>query len=289
MPENDVKAMNHLTLGQVTDYPQAFSADLLQAVPRILNRQEIELEHDNLPFDGIDLWTAYEVSWLRENGVPAVAIVEVEVPVTSPNLIESKSFKLYLNSFNQSIFASFEAVRTQLQNDLSACAQAPVVVRIFSLEDYSAQQIHQWQSECIDDSPTSVATYSYDPELLVEIMSDSLETTTECLHTHLLKTNCLITNQPDWGSLYIHYRGPKMNPSVLLAYLVSFRSHNEFHEQCVERIFCDLMRFAKCESLLVLARYTRRGGLDINPLRYSHKQDLLEQPLQLLRKRLVRQ
>ncbi|RUO36302.1 NADPH-dependent 7-cyano-7-deazaguanine reductase QueF [Aliidiomarina sanyensis] len=289
MPENHNTAMGHLTLGQVTDYPEHFDANLLHPVPRALNREEIELRDDALPFEGVDLWTGYELSWLQPSGVPAVAILEVEVPVTSPNLIESKSFKLYLNGFNQTTFPSTEAVQHQLQTDLSACAGVPVAVRIYSLDAYTARSIHHWESQCIDQAPLTVSTYDYAPELLQNICDPSGQVTTEQLHSHLLKSNCLITNQPDWGSVYIHYQGPKLNPSVLLAYLISFRSHNEFHEQCVERIYTDLMKYAKCESLLVLARYTRRGGLDINPLRYSHGQNLVLDPELLLRRRLVRQ
>ncbi|WP_194755847.1 NADPH-dependent 7-cyano-7-deazaguanine reductase QueF [Aliidiomarina indica] len=289
MPENPESLMQHLTLGQATEYPTVYDAQLLQAVPRHLNRTQIGLSDSALPFVGRDLWTGYELSWLQPSGVPAVAIIEVEVPATSPNLIESKSFKLYLNSFNQSVFTSHETVAEQLQNDLSQCAGESVSVRIYPLDDYTQHGLEHWHGHCIDHEDITTDCYDYTPDILNDLCPMKDLTVTEQLHSHLLKSNCLITNQPDWGSVFIAYRGPKMSSATLLKYLISFRNHNEFHEQCVERIFTDLMQYGRCEELLVCARYTRRGGLDINPLRATPKQTLLPDPTKLLRGRLARQ
>lgn len=281
--------MANLTLGQPTAYPSHFDASLLQAVPRQLNRSSIAIDSAQLPFVGRDLWTCYELSWLQPNGLPQVAIAEVTVPATSPNLIESKSFKLYLNSYNQSVFASPAAVSHQLTTDLSACAEAAVHVRLFSLNEYTQHGLSSLPGECIDeciDASSPITDYDYQPNLLGQLTTANAPVVQEQLHSHLLKSNCLITNQPDWGSVYIRYTGRQINRQTLLRYLVSFRNHNEFHEQCVERIFSDLQKAAACSELTVLARYTRRGGLDINPLRMQHGGTLDEQ---LLRGRLARQ
>lgn len=253
-----------LGLGKATDYPDHYNAALLQAVPRNMNREPIGITEGNLPFSGVDTWTAFELSWLNSNGLPQVAIAEFHVPVTSPHLIESKSFKLYLNSFNQHPIAVWSDLEALLQRDLSLCAGAPVAVKIYSLAAYALVGVAQPRGESIDQQDIKIHTYSYDPKLL---QLESNEPITETLHSDLLKSNCLITNQPDWGSIEIHYHGPKLNRESLLRYLVSFRNHNEFHEQCVERIFMDIMKVVKPELLSVQARYTRRGGLDINPWR----------------------
>lgn len=255
----------HLNLGQATAYPEHYDASLLQAVPRQLNRTPIGIaENAELPFSGTDYWTGYELSWLQQNGLPQVAIGYFAVPAESPNLIESKSFKLYLNSFNASRWTSWDEVRETLARDLSNCAGAPVQVTLQPL--HAAQhQVGTWQhAHSIDATDVSIDCYDYNPELL---QAASHETVTETLYTDLLKSNCLITNQPDWGSLFIHYQGQAIDHASLLRYIVSFRNHNEFHEQCVERIFMDLSQRFAIEKLSVYARYTRRGGLDINPFR----------------------
>jgi len=180
-------------------------------------------------------------------------------------LIESKSFKLYLNSFNQSKFADFNAVQQTMQGDLSECAQGDVKVRLNPVAVYDSQKIDHLQGDCIDEQDIEITSYEFNADWLKDCVSD--EIVEEKLVSHLLKSNCLITNQPDWGTLHIHYVGKKIDHEKLLRYVVSFRQHNEFHEQCVERIFCDLMYYAKPEKLTVYARYTRRGGLDINPFR----------------------
>ncbi|MCQ1058515.1 NADPH-dependent 7-cyano-7-deazaguanine reductase QueF [Photobacterium sp. DNB23_23_1] len=260
----DAKELAGLTLGQGTEYKDQYDASLLQPVPRSLNRDDLALG-ETLPFTGYDIWTLYELSWLNSKGLPQVAIGEVRLPATSPNLIESKSFKLYLNSFNQTKFASWQEVADILQKDLTQCAGEDVDVTIQPISDFDDQPIANFFGECIDDQDIEITDYEFDASYLEGAASE--EDVTEILHSHLLKSNCLITSQPDWGSVRISYTGKKIDREKLLRYLISFRNHNEFHEQCVERIFTDIMKYCKPELLTVYARYTRRGGLDINPYR----------------------
>lgn len=258
-------SLKSLKLGQKTEYASQYDRTLLQPVPRALNRDGLGITQ-NQPFTiGADIWTAYEISWLNEKGLPQVAIADIYLDYQSQNLIESKSFKLYLNSFNQSKFADFNAVQQTMQRDLSECAQGDVKVRLNSVAVYNSQKIDHLQGDCIDEQDIEITSYEFNADWLKDCVSD--EIVEEKLVSHLLKSNCLITNQPDWGTLHIHYVGKKIDHEKLLRYVVSFRQHNEFHEQCVERIFCDLMHYAKPEKLTVYARYTRRGGLDINPFR----------------------
>ncbi|WP_314869215.1 NADPH-dependent 7-cyano-7-deazaguanine reductase QueF [Aggregatibacter kilianii] len=259
------KSLNALKLGQQTKYAEKYDRTLLQPVPRHLNRDMLNITTIQ-PFTiGADIWTAYEISWLNPKGVPQVAIADVSIDFRSENLIESKSFKLYLNSFNQTQFANFDEVQQILQQDLQDCAKGEVKVRLNSLTDYTQQPIVALDGDCIDGLNIEIEDYAFNAELLKNCTNDNI--IEETLVSHLLKSNCLITQQPDWGSLQIHYVGKQINREQLLRYIISFRQHNEFHEQCVERIFCDLMHFAAPEKLTVYARYTRRGGLDINPYR----------------------
>lgn len=255
-------ALAKLSLGKATVYREIYTPDLLQAVPRSMNRVELNLTAE-LPFSGTDRWNGYELSWLNTKGKPEVAIMRCEVPVTSPNLVESKSFKLYLNSFNQSHFDSLESVTEALTKDLSQCAGERVKVILFKAAEFSQMQIESFDAVSIDDLDIEVKDYQLDSSNLT-ISGELVE---ETLTSDLLKSNCLITNQPDWGSVCIRYQGQQINHEGLLRYLISFRQHNEFHEQCVERIFCDIMAKCKPNKLSVYARYTRRGGLDINPFR----------------------
>ncbi|WP_118845248.1 NADPH-dependent 7-cyano-7-deazaguanine reductase QueF [Haemophilus haemolyticus] len=258
-------SLKSLKLGQKTEYASQYDRTLLQPVPRALNRDGLGITQ-NQPFTiGADIWTAYEISWLNEKGLPQVAIADIYLDYQSQNLIESKSFKLYLNSFNQSKFADFNTVQQTMQRDLSECAQGDVKVRLNPVAVYDSQKIDHLQGDCIDEQDIEITSYEFNADWLKDCVSD--EIVEEKLVSHLLKSNCLITNQPDWGTLHIHYVGNKIDHEKLLRYVVSFRQHNEFHEQCVERIFCDLMHYAKPEKLTVYARYTRRGGLDINPFR----------------------
>lgn len=262
------KELAGLTLGQKTDYASEYDASLLQPVPRSLNRDDLQLG-ETLPFQGCDIWTLYELSWLNPKGVPQVAIGEVSIPATSTNLVESKSFKLYLNSFNQTQFQSWDEVQATLGRDLSACADGEVSVSVLPVTHYTNQPIVTMAGDCIDDQDIQISNYEFDAALLANATHDDI--VTESLHSHLLKSNCLITNQPDWGSVEIQYQGKKIDREALLRYLVSFRNHNEFHEQCVERIYTDIMQYCQPEHLSVYARYTRRGGLDINPFRSSNQ------------------
>lgn len=269
-PYKENSVLQNLTLGKTSEYKSSYDASLLQGVPRSLNRDELQLSDDNLPFVGFDLWNLYELSWLNSKGKPVVATGVVKVPVDSTNLIESKSFKLYLNSFNQTKFDSLAEVQKVLSRDLSQCADKQVSVELNSNLDKFSDKLGSFQGICLDDLDIEIDNYQLTPELLQDISSE--ERVTETLYSHLLKSNCLITSQPDWASVAISYTGNKLNREKLLRYLISFRQHNEFHEQCVERIYCDIMKFAQLESLSVYARYTRRGGLDINPLRATSNQ-----------------
>ena len=267
---SDAKELAGLTLGQKTDYANQYDPSLLQPVPRSLNRDDLDLGQ-TLPFEGCDIWTLYELSWLNDKGLPQVAIGDVAIPATSANLIESKSFKLYLNSFNQTKFACWDDVEQTLINDLSRCAGETVSVTVRSVTDYTDSLIVTMDGDCIDEQDITIDNYEFDEALLAGAAKG--EFVEECLHSHLLKSNCLITNQPDWGSVEIRYTGKQIDREALLRYLVSFREHNEFHEQCVERIFTDLMKYCQPETLTVYARYTRRGGLDINPYRSNQNSE----------------
>ncbi|MDP4534907.1 NADPH-dependent 7-cyano-7-deazaguanine reductase QueF [Alkalimonas collagenimarina] len=255
-----------LTLGKETDYPRQYNPGLLQAVPRQIGRHELKLT-EPLPFVGQDIWHAYELSWLNHKGKPVVALATFVVPFDSANLIESKSFKLYLNSLNQNRFRDLGQVYQLLKKDLSACAGSNVEVTLHNVNELQPFQPTWIQGSCLDDLDVEITDYQYQPELLQ--LKAHAEFKDERLFSHLLKSNCLITNQPDWASVFIHYRGPAICHESLLRYIVSFREHNEFHEQCVERIFSDIWRHCQPKFLAVYARYTRRGGLDINPLRSS--------------------
>ena len=265
----NAKELSNLTLGKTTDYISQYNADLLQGVPRSLNRDSLSLTADNLPFQGEDVWYGYELSWLNSRGKPVVAVAEFRFPCTSTNIIESKSFKLYLNSFNQSKFPTWQSVESTLKKDLSAIACADAQVSLYPVDNCPALAIQTNTSICIDDLDIEIDTFTLTPEILSSAIDNNEEQVSEQLVCHLLKSNCLITNQPDWASVYIEYTGKKICHESLLRYLISFRQHNEFHEQCVERIYCDIQQFCQVDQLTVFARYTRRGGLDINPFRSS--------------------
>ncbi|URG51930.1 NADPH-dependent 7-cyano-7-deazaguanine reductase QueF [Pectobacterium quasiaquaticum] len=260
------QALSGLTLGKPTPYHDRYDAALLQPVPRSLNRDPLGIYPDSLPFHGADIWTLYELSWLNNRGVPQVAVGEMHLNAKSLNLIESKSFKLYLNSFNQTAFDSWESVRATLAKDLAHCAQGDVSITLFKLNELEGLPLAGFTGDCIDDQDIQIDSYDFNADYLATNEQDA-PVVEETLVSHLLKSNCLITHQPDWGSVQIQYRGKRINREALLRYIVSFRHHNEFHEQCVERIFNDIMRYYQPEKLSVYARYTRRGGLDINPWR----------------------
>ena len=264
-----ISAPDDLSLGKQVDYEFEYNPDLLQGVPRSLSRDTLNLAGSGLPFDGIDTWTGYELSWLNLKGKPNVAILECHVPITSKNLIESKSFKLYLNSFNQTKFASAEDVRQVLQADLSACAGEPVEVKLILPEQFSSLQFQEFTGTLLDSLDVEIDQYSPNTQYLTVAKNET--GIQETLVSHLLKSNCLITSQPDWASIQIRYEGKAIEHEGLLKYLISFRQHNEFHEQCVERIYNDIMQHCQPDKITVCARYTRRGGLDINPFRSNYE------------------
>ncbi len=258
-------AAEHSPLGKPSEYLATYTPSLLFPIARAPKWAELGLSADTLPYQGVDLWNCFELSWLLPTGKPVVAIGEFAIPADSPNIIESKSFKLYLNSLNQTVFPCVDKLVAVLQTDLSAAAGKPVGVRVRHLDEVAAEGVATLPGRCIDDLDVAIDTYSGPrPDLLRCERGRVVE---ESLHSHLLKSNCPVTGQPDWGSLLVQYRGPALDPASLLAYVVSFRQHADFHEQCVERIFLDLLRLLEPEQLTVYARYVRRGGLDINPYR----------------------
>lgn len=261
-----------LPLGRNTGYAETYDPTLLRPVPRRIKREEIGIEGES-PFTGFDIWNAYELSWLNPRGKPVVAMGEFRFPCESANLIESKSFKLYLNSFNQTCFEDLIQVQRILAEDLGRIAGSEVSVRLVGAADFGGQRLYSLPGESIDDLDIEISSYALDPALLDDA-ADTASVVSETVHSHLLKSNCLVTGQPDWGSILIRYEGPRIDRASLLRYLVSFRRHNEFHEQCVERVFIDLLRACRPDRLTVHARYTRRGGLDINPFRSNFEQEI---------------
>ena len=267
--------MAHNPLGQQTDYVSRYAPELLFPIARADSRLLLDLQGD-LPFHGADLRTGYELSWLNPQGKPQVAVAEFVLPCTSEFMVESKSFKLYLNSFNQTHIADKTQLRAMLVRDLSAVVGAAVEVRIGDLDEGSGAlaKIQPLPGVCLDQLPIQVDTYHPHPDYLQSAAAQGQ--ITESVFSHLLKTNCPVTGQPDWASVQISYTGAPISHEGLLRYLISFREHQDFHEHCVERIFMDVLTRCKPERLTVYARYTRRGGLDINPLRTTEADYVLE-------------
>ncbi len=253
--------MTHdIPLGREVAYPSHYDSGLLFPIARTHGRNEIGVDARALPFIGHDRWHAYELSWLDARGKPVVATATIEVPADSQCLIESKSLKLYLNSLNAARFEHAAAVLSTLMADLSRVAEAPVRVA-FGLPPFAASD----DAVLIDTLDLDINDYGPPNAAYLALAGDAI--VDETLRSELLKSNCPVTGQPDWASVHIAYRGPNIDRIGLLRYLVSFRDHAEFHEQCVERIFVDVMARCRPETLSVEARYTRRGGLDINPWR----------------------
>lgn len=252
--------MDQLPLGRHVDYPQAYDASLLFPIPRAQARAELGIG-DALPFTGFDRWHAYELSWLDSRGKPHVATATLCVPADSPNLVESKSLKLYLNSFNATVFDSYEAVRARIADDLARAAGAEVTVA------FGLPPVERARAAILLDVVDTAITCYGPPDAGLLALREGGGEVEETLTSELLKSNCPVTGQPDWARVIIDWRGPALDHASLLRYLVSFRDHCGFHEQCVERIFMDLMARAQPARLSVEARYTRRGGLDINPWR----------------------
>ena len=272
--------MSYTHLGQNSAYADQYDASLLQPIARRLQRTHLGLTEGKLPFLGADLWTGYEVSWLNPKGKPQLALLQLTVPCETPNLVESKSLKLYLNSFNQSVFADMAAVREAIARDVSAAAYghdgsakyARIGLTLLPPDAFDQQRVAELSGLDLDRLDIDCDTYSPQPAFLQADQSQM--PVVEVLSSRLLKSNCLVTGQPDWGSVQIAYTGAPIDQEGLLRYIVSFRQHQEFHEHCVERMFCDILAHCQPSKLSVYARYTRRGGLDINPFRTNSPQAL---------------
>lgn len=252
-------------LGKASEYKSSYNPQLLFHIPREINRSELGIDDKNPGFYGVDVWTHYEVSWLNLSGKPCVAIGEITYPASTPNIIESKSMKLYFNSFNGTKFANSDQVINTVIKDLCKSIGAPVEFKLLPVDTHGSSS--KFDGICLDNLDIQCDTYKPQPDYLT--CNNNL--TTEEVYTNLLKSNCMITHQPDWASVYIKYSGAQIEHQGLLRYIISLRDNNEFHEQCVERIFNDIMNRCKPNSLTVYARYTRRGGLDINPYRTTEK------------------
>ena len=256
--------INQSSLGKPVVYSGSYDPALLFPISRAPQRQALGIG-DTLPFVGVDIWNAFELGWLDARGKPRVALAEFRVPATSPHIIESKSFKLYLNSYMQTRVPDTDALRQQLTGDLSAAAGAPVSVVLGTPTAKQSALIENLDGEVIDDLPIEISHYGPPQPDFLHVNPDAV--VEESLVSHLFKSNCPVTGQPDWASLQVHYHGPRLGRDGLLRYLVSYREHDDFHEHCVERIFVDLLARCAPSRLSVYARYTRRGGLDINPFR----------------------
>jgi len=269
--------ITHSPLGQSTVYADQYDASLLFPIPRAAQREKLGLVQ-RLPFLGADLWTAFELSWLNARGKPQLALVHITVPCESVNIIESKSLKLYLGSFSNTRFADASEVQARLRADLTEAAwrgavvQSSVGVKLVAAELFDQEPIHELDGLSLDRLDLDCEHYTPAPELLTSAIHET--PVSEVLTSNLLKSNCPVTGQPDWGSVQISYFGPQIDQAGLLRYIVSFRNHNGFHEDCVERMFMDIQSRCKPHKLSVYARYTRRGGLDINPFRSSFPQAL---------------
>jgi 7-cyano-7-deazaguanine reductase len=257
-------------LGKNSVYPEKYQPDLLVSIPRSENRLILGITTDALPFEGADVWNAYELSYLNTHGKPVSLHGRFVFPAGSTNLVESKSLKLYLNSLNQERFESTEHFTSTIQSDLSRAADQQVDIFVFQSHEMSMPEYPSGM--CLDDQELEFSDYSVS-KMILEETPDALfeELTEEILFTNLFRSNCPVTNQPDWATVTICYQGKKIPHDVLLKYLVSYRLHNDYHENCVEQIFCDLKDVFEPQSLTVEANFLRRGGLDINPIRSTEK------------------
>lgn len=253
-------------LGHKTERCDHYNPNCLFSIQRTFGRADLHLG-DNLPFFGVDIWTSYEFSWLNPNGLPCIAMLELYVPCTSPSIIESKALKLYLNSFSQTTYPNSEAVKALLIQDLSASAGSEIGLQLYSPAQFAeCVKRQQFNGICIDEQEVIITDYHINESYLLQA---SKEIVSEKLFSLLFRSNCPVTNQPDWASISIAYSGPKIDRAGLLRYLVSFRNHTGFHEQCVEKIFCDISKYCQPKQLSVYGRFTRRGGIDTNPFRTS--------------------
>lgn len=263
----------HGILGQSTSYPKTYAPDMLYPIPRALGRANLALPADALSI-GMDWWQVFEMSWLNLHGISQVAMARLAIPATSDYIIESKSLKLYFNSLNFTEFDNQQAVKSAVEKDLSACLKTDVALEIFEVNIANSLPISAPQGDCIDNaldnSDKKIAIVSdVDPSSLTVAHQGDSDSQLQILHSHLLRSNCPVTNQPDWGTLEIQIDSQPIDRAGLLEYILSFRQHNGFHEQCVEQIFSDLTQVFAPKKLMVRAWYTRRGGIDINPCRVS--------------------
>ncbi len=254
-----------LPLGREVDYPDTYSPDVLVAVSRQPARDQSGIG-DPLPFNGEDIWNAWELTWLDPSGKPQTGAIELRVPSNSPSICESKSLKLYLNSFAMSEFASREGVRKAIASDLEGTVGTAVSVR-FMHAGGEGVAVGNWPASCIDN--VAIETRYEDPTE-VALRCESSETVSEDLYTDLFRSLCPVTGQPDYASVRIRYEGPRIDRARLLEYLLAFRRHQDFHEACVEQIFTQIANSCGCQQLLVNARFLRRGGIDINPWRANY-------------------
>ena len=261
--------LEHAPLGKNSENPNQYSPDLLFPISRDENRAKLGIQSQSLPFFGVDIWNAYELSWLNAKGKPQLAIATFMVPANSPNIIESKSWKLYLNSLNNHRFQSNDELIDTLKKDLSKAAGFTVTVQLHSPESQSANGMRELSGKLLDRLDLEI---NPEQKPIADLLSSdpSLGLVEESLVTHLLRSNCPVTGQPDWASVQINYVGPTINEEGLLRYLIAFREHQEFHEHCVEKIFIDIKNKCRPSKLSVYARYTRRGGIDINPFRADY-------------------
>lgn len=258
--------MSEILLGKAVEYKSNYDNSLLFPIKRSLARDKLNIKSGKLPFNGYDLWNGYEVSWLNSKGKPEVRIVHFIVPANSEYLIESKSIKLYLNSFNNNKFNSEEEVYNLIKSDLSSASLSEILLEMNKLEFYQNKPIKTFEGTLLDDLDIEISDYEVNSNLL-HLSSENKGSVKEELYSNLLKSNCLVTGQPDWASIKIKYSGSKIDHESLLKYLISYRNHNGFHEDCVESIFLDILRICMPDELTVYAKYTRRGGVDINPFR----------------------
>jgi 7-cyano-7-deazaguanine reductase len=261
------KSLADAPLGKTSENPNAYSPEILFPIPRSENRQTLGLaDSTKLPFFGVDIWNAYEISWLGLTGKPEVAIAQIQTPAESPFIFESKSLKLYLNSLNHSRFTSIEEVQSIIAEDLSKAAGAKVSVKLSGPELWPKLKFKEFEGKLLDRLNLEIDP-NLGPDKSWLSAKEDESPVEETLISNLLRSNCPVTGQPDWASVQIHYVGPEINEEGLLRYLIAFRQHQEFHEHCVEKIFCDIKAMCKPSKLSVYARYTRRGGIDINPFR----------------------
>ena len=263
----------HGILGQSTSYPKTYAPDILYPIPRALGRAKLALPTDALSI-GMDWWQVFEMSWLNLHGISQVAMARLAIPATSDYIVESKSLKLYFNSLNFTEFDNQQAVKATVEKDLSACLKTDVTLEIFEVNIANSLPISAPQGDCIDNaldsSDKKIAIVSdVDSSSLTVADQGASDSQLQILHSHLLRSNCPVTNQPDWGTLEIQIDSQQIDCAGLLEYILSFRQHNGFHEQCVEQIFSDLTQAFAPKTLMVRAWYTRRGGIDINPCRVS--------------------